>query len=55
MTDGISFTLTGFEEVRRKLAITPIKKCTIHALLPAPHSGLEWPTLPVGEGVRHGG
>ena len=25
MADGISFTLTGFEEVRRKLAITPIK------------------------------
>lgn len=25
MTDGINFTLTGFEEVRRKLAITPIK------------------------------
>ena len=25
MADGISFTLTGFEEVRKKLAITPIK------------------------------
>lgn len=25
MADGVNFTLTGFEEVRRKLAITPIK------------------------------
>lgn len=25
MTDGVSFTLTGFEEVRKKLAQTPIK------------------------------
>lgn len=25
MADGIDFTLVGFEEVRRKLAITPIK------------------------------
>jgi len=25
MADGVSFTLTGFEEVRKKLAITPIK------------------------------
>ena len=25
MADGINFTLTGFEEVRKKLAITPIK------------------------------
>lgn len=25
MADGISFTLTGFEEARKKLALTPIK------------------------------
>ena len=31
------------------------KEYTIHAVLPDPRSGLEWLTLPVSEGVRHGG